>query len=337
MWKHSKIALIVVVAVILLCGCERVNISFKLNNREFSKFDDTVISMDRANILLSEARHSYESALDEQIWDKQIGNVEMEEYIKNSVKDTIFHLYVLGKIADQYRINLSEEDRKAVRSAALEYIEEDSPYFEEVIAIYSDMLRANRAFVRATEGVDMEVSEDEARVVSVSYLFISTMKLDENGELVKLKGSEYNTKKQLAKEAKSEADSTNNFMAVVEKYSEDTQNTLTFGRGERNQAFERETYKLEAGQISGVVETEYGFYIIKCTNDNVDSDFEARKEAIITSRRMDVFAVIYKQNAEKVEARYNDEYWDSYRISDAMDGSGRLYSIFDDYFIVSTH
>ena len=71
-----------------------------------------------------------------------------------------------------------------------------------------------------------------------------------------------------------------------------------FPRGKTTPAFEKVAFELQVGQISDVVETEYGFHIIKATDHEDPSDitFEQAKEKIID------------QLTEEKQSEFADEY-----------------------------
>ncbi|OHB65140.1 MAG: hypothetical protein A2168_09365 [Planctomycetes bacterium RBG_13_50_24] len=74
-----------------------------------------------------------------------------------------------------------------------------------------------------------------------------------------------------------------------------------FPRGETTPAFENTAFELEIGQISEIVETEYGYHIIKVTDhkDASTTSFEQAKEGII------------KQLTQKKQSEIAEEYIES--------------------------
>ena len=56
------------------------------------------------------------------------------------------------------------------------------------------------------------------------------------------------------------------FDSLIEEYNEDMSSTYTFGKGTMPEAFEKAAFNLDTDEISGLVETEYGYHIIKCVS-----------------------------------------------------------------------
>lgn len=84
--------------------------------------------------------------------------------------------------------------------------------------------------------------------------------------LIKNKDSKYDDPKAMADEVLKKAKAGEDFDALVKEYNEDpgeTESGYTFGKGEMVKEFETAAFALKCNEISGIVETEYGYHIIK--------------------------------------------------------------------------
>ncbi len=329
MWKRKLCFVICIIQVFLLCGCGSVRFSMGFSDDEFAVIGGSTVPMDRAYVILADRMKSYENVLDDKVWDAT--GVDILSEVKESVRETVFNLEVLKSMAGDFMVSLSEDDRRVAKELAATYCGEDSKYYNAVAELYADYILAYRIYMRATAGTDTEVSEDEARMINVSYVFISTMEFDTDGNPVPMNTVDTASKRNIAEHVAALAHDNKDFMSLVTEYSDDAKNTLTFGRGMYDIDFENAAFALESGQISDVVTTQFGFYIIKCTNDNVESDYDSRRDAIIEYRRHNAFAGIYKEYAEKIECRYNDEAFLSLQDDEDFPGKGDLLDI------ISTH
>ena len=57
---------------------------------------------------------------------------------------------------------------------------------------------------------------------------------------------------------------TEDFEELILKYSDSEEGTCSFGKGEKDQTFEDAAFNLETDEISDIVETPEGYYLIKC-------------------------------------------------------------------------
>lgn len=340
MWKRKIIlcaAAILTAAAVSGCG---LKFTSGFGPGVFAKVNGNKISMASAMLLLAESGYSYEKLFDAGVWDKQLGDVTTQEYVKASVKDTLMQLKYLELMAERMNVGISEAEAEKLDTAAREYWDTLSAAavswekFEigTVREFYGDLLLAEKVFYEATSDVDPEVSADEARIIDVQYIFVSTMTVGEDGEAVRLPESECRNKRALAESLLSliaESD----FATLAREYSDDSEYSLQFGRGERDADFEEAAFRLEMGSVSGVVETDYGYYMIKCINDNVDGNYDKRCSEIILSRRTEAFFEQYSEFIKDVETEFNGRAYEKLEMNAVISGSGQLYEIYNRHFV----
>ncbi len=135
--------------------------------------------------------------------------------------------------------------RKVIQAKLLSAVEEDmsknaANYYPEDMDVLNDY--------PGTEGA------------SVKHVLVSTQAKEGEEEV------NVEEKKALAEEILARAKSGEDFDALVAQYNEDpgqTEEGYTFGPGEMQEAFEEAAFALGIGEISDVVETNYGYHIIK--------------------------------------------------------------------------
>lgn len=340
MWRRKIILAAAAMCIaVMFTGCAyRLTTGFRPG--VLAKVDAGRISMESAKLLLSESLYSYEKLFDSGVWNETIGSVTAQEYVKASVKDTLVQLEYLKLMAEDMNISVSETETAKLDKAAKEYwatLAQSSKTprdfdVETVREFYGNLLLAEKVFYEATLDVDTEVSADEARVIDVQYIFISTMKTSEDGGTVKLPASECRAKKTFAESLVSLA-AESDFAALAREYSDDKEYSLQFGSGERDAEFEKAAFGLEMGGISALVETDYGYYIIKCINDNVESNYEKRRGEIILSRRAEAFSELYSDFVSNIETEFNFREYEKLEMKDVVSGSGQLYEIYNKFFV----
>lgn len=300
-----------------------------------AKVNGDKISMASLGLLMAESKYAYENLFDTGVWNESLGDFTTEEYVKASAKDTLMHLEYLKLMAEDMRIAVSESDKKRIDEAAKQYwgTLPDSAAanakfdMDTVREFYGNLLLAEKVFYDATSDVDTEVSVDEARVIDVQYIFISTMTADGGQDAVKMPESERRKKAALAQNVLT-LTAENDFVMLAGEYSDDTVYSLQFGSGEKDADFEKAAFALEMGKISDIVETEYGYYIIKCINDNVESNYDRRRAEIILARRTKEFAGLYSDYVSDIITEFNDKAYDGLSVENAVSGSGMLYDIY---------
>lgn len=338
MWRR-RIGIIAAVVMIMTTGCSNVKLSIGLSKNTFARINGEKIQMDSARLLLSEEKYSYEKLFNDDVWKESMGEVTVEEYVKDSVKDTLTQIKYLNLMAEDMDIVITNEEKQCIKMAAQTYCDESGAASVGVVEdFYTELLVGEKVFYGKTEGVDVQVSVDEARIINVQYIFFSTACMDDDGTYVTMSDEDKKKKLKLAEEVYEKTKVGNDFLSLAKEYSEDENYQLQLGREEYSEQFEKEAFSLEMGEISSVVTTGWGYYIIKCINDNVESDYDKRCEAVVMARRNKMFSSFYQEFADKSTCQYNEDFWQEESMKDIPAGTGKLYEIYNEYVkeIIST-
>ena len=135
----------------------------------------------------------------------------------------------------------------------------------------------NGMFAGRPNDTDINAYIEENGILSAKHILLLTMDMT---TYQPLSDDEIATKKALAedilKQLQESSDLAADFDALMHQYSEDTglatnPDGYTFGPGEMVAEFESGTLALEYGQISGIVESPYGYHIILRLEPDADS------------------------------------------------------------------
>jgi foldase protein PrsA len=141
--------------------------------------------------------------------------------------------------------------------------------------LYNEYITEGGKMYNATEN-DI-VSYIKNNYIRIKHILIKTVDLDDSQKAEARKRAE-----KICDEAMSGA----NFEGLVMQYSEDTMDVETgyyFTRGEKIQALENKAFELKVGEVSDIVESAYGYHIIKKyehDRDYILSDATLRKTAL---------------------------------------------------------
>ena len=137
--------------------------------------------------------------------------------------------------------------------------------------------------------------------VKASHILIKTID-DENNELSDEKKAEA---KEKAQEVLAKVKSGEDFATLAKEYSEDTGSAINggdldfFPRGYMVEPFEKAAFSMKVGEVSDLVESNFGYHIIKVT-DKVDEQkpFDEVKDDIKTTLQSEN----YNKQIEKLKS-----------------------------------
>ena len=99
------------------------------------------------------------------------------------------------------------------------------------------------------------------------------------------------------------------------------------------QTFKDTALTLEEYEISDVVETEFGYHIIKCISTFDREETDANKIKIVEQRREEAFGQEYDAYVATLTRNLNEELWDSVNfIHDEEVTTQNFFEVYAQYF-----
>ena len=316
---------------VLTTGCsiggKNIRLTTGLSDSELFKIDGSAFKVSEAMLFLTTEKNLYEDSYGAEIWTRSIGDITFEEYVKNSVKNRLAEIKTLTLLAEEKKIKLSNEEKELAKADAKEYFEgltkEEKNYMnvdeDMVYKVYKEYRLAEKVYTEIVKDVNPEISDADAKVIKVAAIYAKTYTIDSSGERVECTDEE----KASAKESISKLlDAVNNgedFMTVAANNTDADRVEYQFGKGEMIKEFEDVAYALKAGQISGVIETSDGYYVIKCISDYLEDETQKNKEQIIEEKKNEAFKEIYNPFVEELSSQFNEKVWEKIKFSEMSD------------------
>ncbi|MBO5057095.1 MAG: peptidylprolyl isomerase [Eubacterium sp.] len=322
----KRVTLILAVLFLFLSGCGKKNSDTRIvlttgfQKDEVFRIENMSCSLPELMVLLTNAQNQYENVYGEEIWQTDLNGVTLEENVKETVLADLAQIKTMNLLAQRYGVELDEEERQKIKEAAEAYFtslnqtEKDSMGADEetIENLYLEYALAEKVYQYIIKDINPEISDDEARTITVQHILFKTYVLDGTGKKIEYSDEArqdiYKKAREVLKLAKEED---SDFEQLVLTYSEDETGTLSFGKGEMESSFEEAAFNLETGEISDIVETSYGYHIIKCLNTFNREETDANKAKIVEKRKEEVFGQEYETFVASLTRDLNEELWES--------------------------
>jgi PPIC-type PPIASE domain. len=291
---------------------------------------DIRVYYNEAMVYLKSAEGKYESEYGKDIWNVDIfgDGKTFGEHIKDEVIKQITEIKIICDRADELGIALTDEEMADAEAYAAEHLAglSDADIDKYLVTrklleqVYAENILAEKVFETETIDVDTNVSDLEARQITVQHILIYGTEVDENGTRKPLSIEEREEAYEKVQSLLERARSGEDFYSLAEANSEDDRIEYTFGRGgapeEFSDAFEQAAFNLKTGEISNIITTDYGWHIIYCVTDFNEDATTQVKENIIEERRTKLFADLYERWSANYDVIINSEVWDAISLSD---------------------
>ena len=314
-----------------LTGCTIGDTEFVLDVTPIGRSDIFSVngvqcSKEEAKLYLCNYQNLYGKEYGVDLWDydysKMDKNKTLAAYVKDVTLAELANVMCMSQLAKEQGVTLTKKEQERLEKVVNEYYDSLSEAEISYMGIDKDELKkyyekyalAHKLYTYLNEGINEEVSDDEARVMQTQQIYV---KDPEKAQTVKEK-----------------LDAGEDFATVASKHNEAESVERYLTRGEFSAEADAILFRLDNKEMSGMIKGEDGYYFIKCVNKYVADLTELHKEEIVVQRRKEKFDNALGDFIKNAEFAINEKRWDEIKV----DTSGEIktdsfFAIYDKYFV----
>ncbi|MDK9710496.1 peptidylprolyl isomerase [Acidaminobacter sp.] len=306
------LALILVLAL-SLGGCQKKDSSGAVvPENAVAVVNGEVMDLETFNKAFAMVERSYNELYGDTIWTQEIQGQTVRDMIRERILEAmVIEKLIIGHVSStDYK--LSEEEVEEAYTAFMETAAEDADLtaFYEANGIDEAYIKSQIESKLYTEEFERLVyTEVEGDTANLENLYDTyPLQVDASHILV--------AEAALADEIKGKIAAGEDFAELAKQYSVDTGSAQTggalglFGRGTMVEEFEKAAFALKAGEVSEVIQSQFGYHIIKVhdvqtlntmkANGASEQEIEIQKSALLSNIAQDAY--LAKIDALKAEA-----------------------------------
>lgn len=307
-------------------GCQFGNtavvVGDELGANDVFKIGNTVCTLPEIKVYLCNYQNILGTSYGIDLWEHESDTEYLVNYVKSITMSEITRIVCMDEMAVQREIVLTEEEQKKAESAAKYYFEslstEEIDYMgvsqKLLTEMYQDYALAQKLNDALIRSVNNEVSDDEARVMEIQQIFVSSVKDSSQVRLAIDEGKD--------------------FLAIAADYNEAPQIELFCNRSTFSTEMNEIIFDLEDGEISKAIETDEGYYYIKCINKYNQELTEENKLNIVEQREKAALEDTYAEFVASQDSVLNSKVWQEVDIVLADDiSTDSFFEVYEKYFL----
>ena len=268
------------------------------------------------------------------IWDTVADEKTGETYGEQAAKDTLKQvelMYIMKDKAADYKVEVTEEDEKAIAEAAKAFIEANSEETIAELSVTEAQVKTylelqtykQRMYDAIMDEAKVEVTDEEANQSSFTYVSISTSGED-------LTEDDKKKKKEQAQEIldKMKEDPTGD-MSEAAKAADESYSALTgtFTTAESKEEdgdsayYPKEVLEVLRGLKEGemapeVIETDTGYYVVRLDKKLDEEATESKRESLESEKKTEYYTETTDKWLEDAEIKADDKVLKTLKITD---------------------
>ena len=341
------VGLVVLFMMGSLCACsdsERGKVIFTTGfaEDELFRIGEVSCSLPEYMLYLTNTQNRYEEVFGKEIWQVTFEETTFEDNVKDIVLAKIAQMKSVYLLAKEKGITLSEEETETLTKAAEQYftslskaeIEAMQVTKEDVLQLYTEYAMADKVYQEIIAGVNPEISDDEARTLTVEQIMLKTYTTDSEGKKIayseKMKAE---TLKKMQEIRELATDGEHGFTELAGKYNEEENIRISFKKGEMDMAIEEVAFNLQTEEISQIIETQQGYYLLKCISTFDKEQTDAYKLVLVEERKNEAFGQEYEAFVKTLARKLNDKLWQKVELiqTEGVE-TDSFFDVYESYF-----
>lgn len=316
--KRLRQAAAVILASLMLAGCG-ANLPSMSESKESKGYSDA-----QTMIIITTEKNRYQNVYTDQIWGVKVDDsgTTFQTYLLNEVKNFMANMKTMNLLAQKQEIELDNAEKETIRQLSEEYFsgltEKEIGYMnvtqEDVEKLYEEYHLANKVVNELTKDLNLEVSDNEAKVIEVSQIVTADrQKAEEAYQKLQEEGSK--------------------FTETAKAYSDEEEINRKIGRGDLEKELEDAAFGLTAGEISPMLASGGNYYIFQCVNDYDQDATQERKKELFKERKNQAFRQVYDQFTPDNPINLDSEIWDQPAFTkDDGTETTNFFELYQEYF-----
>lgn len=289
---------------------------------EFGKQD---ITYGEFYIYAKTIEEDYQKAYGNGIWTLELttdaGTSTVRDVTIQDLIADINRVKVLVDQAEEMKISLSDNEKAEAENTAETFYKglteadrkETEITKELVVKVIEENMIAEKVYNQIIAEYDFEISEEEARMTTFYDMVFECYSVKKDGTVKEYTDEKKATQLEKASEALSslaqEEDVT--YDMIVDKYDLQYAASYTMGKTEMieeyGESVAEKILELSDGEVSTVIESDYGYHIFKMIKENDQDLTKKNKEAIIAQKQKEYFNGVYEEWLKKYDSKFSIE------------------------------
>lgn len=310
--KRLFLSFTLLVIMVFLAGCGMVRVNPEVDNKTVvAKVAGEEIIKEEFNKVYGVFKSQYEKQFGTEVWNQEINGKKFGDVAKDKLLDMLIDEKLQMKKAAELGISVSDEEVNEEIENAKKYFETEEKFNEFLKGQNMDLeyfkesakkeMIMRKLFENLTEKIT--ITDDEAKSYYDSH----------QDEFMSVKASHILLdSKEEAEKMLQRVKNGEDFNELAQQYSKDpsakeNKGDLDYFRhGDMVEPFEKAAFALKPGEISDIVQTDFGFHIIKVEDSKLDK-FEDIKEELKGSLLNNKKSEEYDKLLEEMRAKANIE------------------------------